>query len=190
MDQILKLSKRAISLVMLMTSCSLLFSGCEKEVKKVDLFEAEIDGVVYNLKTVNITATEGQYLYLQGDYENDELGLTVALDFCNLFGWPQQNRFPIFQDSCADKTVAISQTQVNFLYKPRFFVSYTTYNELPDGFSEVVLEAFRTVSSEDYNIKGTYRMYLPRVENDPPNTADSLLVTGRFHFLRIPRDRD
>lgn len=173
-------------MILLLVFTAMLFNACKKEEKNVELFEAEIDGVLYNLIIEEQTAKQGEFLYTQGSFENAEIALTVRLDLCNLFGWPQTNTFPILQDSCVDKNGAISETQVNFFYKPRTFVSYTTYNLAADGFSEVVFEEFRITSNDDYNIKATYRMRLPRFEFDPPTFPDSLLVTGRFHFKKTP----
>ncbi|MDP2188403.1 MAG: hypothetical protein Q8J69_06940 [Sphingobacteriaceae bacterium] len=186
MGQILSQLKNTSSKILLLVFIAMLFSACKKEEKNVNLFEAEIDGVVYSLKREYLSMLEGEFLYTQGHYANDEFSITVGLDFCNLFGWPQQNTFPIFRDSCMDKNGAISQTQVNMLYKPGGFVSYTTYNLAPDGFSEVIFEAFRFTATDDYNIKATYRMRLPSFRNYPPPIPDSLLVTGRFHFKRTP----
>jgi hypothetical protein len=186
MDQILSQLKNTSSKILLLVFIAMLFSACKKEEKNVNLFEAEIDGVLYNLKREHLRMLEGEFLYTQGYYANDALGITVGLDFCNLFGWPQQNSYPIFRDSCIDKNGAISQTQVNMQYKPGGFVSYTTYNLAPDGFSEVTFEAFRITATDDYDVKATYRMRLPRVDFDPPTFPDSLLVTGRFHFKRTP----
>ncbi|MFN3529977.1 MAG: hypothetical protein ACK417_08675 [Bacteroidia bacterium] len=190
MDQILKFSINYSSKLLLGVMALILFFGCKKEEKNVNLFEAEIDGTVYTLKREHLRIQEGEYVYTQGAFENDEILVVVGLDLCNLAPWAEQNRFPIFRDSCADKNGALSHTQVNLRYKtpPSMRVSYTTYNEIPDGFSEVVFEAFQVASIYDYNIKGTYRIRLARVENDPPNAPDSLLVTGRFHFRKIPRD--
>jgi hypothetical protein len=164
----------------------MLFSACKKEEKNVELFEAEIDGVVYNLKREHLRMLEGEYLYTQGTFENDDKTVSVRLDLCNLNAWPGQNVFPIFRDSCADKNGAISKTQVTLRFKPTSRVSYTTYNITPDGFSEVTFEEFSITANDDYNIKATYRMCLPRVENDPPTFPDSLLVSGRFHFKKTP----
>jgi hypothetical protein len=186
MDQILSVLKNTNSKILLLVFIALLFSACKKEEKNVNLFEAEIDGVVYSLKRVYLSMLEAEYLYTQGHYDNNEFGITVRLDFCNLFAWPQQSTFPIFRDSCIDKNEAISQTQVNMQYKPRSFVGYTTYNVAPDGFSEVTFEAFRFTATDDYNIKATYRMRLSRAKNRSTTFPDSLLVTGRFHFKRTP----
>lgn len=186
MDQILSQLKNTSCKILLLVFIAVLFNACKKEEKNVELFEAEIDGVVYNLRIEEFTSKMGEYLYTQGSFDNEEIALTVRLDLCNLFGWPQQNIFPVFRDSCADKNGAISKTQVNFFYKPRTFVSYTTYNLAADGFSEVNFEEFRITANDDYNIKATYRMRLPRVDFDPPTFPDSLLVTGRFHFKKTP----
>lgn len=190
MDQKINQPKIIISKLLLGVMALILFFGCKKEEKNVNLFEAEIDGTVYRLKREHLRIEEGEYVYTQGAFESDEIMVVVRLDLCNLSPWAEQNRFPIFRDSCADKNGALSHTQVNLWYKtpPRLSVGYTTYNEIPDGFSEVVFETFQVASIYDYNIKGTYRMRLARVENDPPNAPDSLLVTGRFHFRKIPRD--
>jgi hypothetical protein len=181
--------KNTRSKIMLLVFTAMLFNACKKEVKNVELFEAEIDGVVYNLKKVHLTMLEGEFLYTQGFLDNDEIRVTVRLDLCNLFGWPQTNTFPIFRDSCVDKNGAISETQVILRYKPRSVTGYTTYNLAADGFSEVVFEEFRITSNDDYNIKATYRMRLPRAEGLPVIYADTLLVTGRFHFKKTPDDQ-
>lgn len=186
MDQILSQLKNTSSRILLLVFTAMLFNACKKEEKNIDLFEAEIDGVVYNLKREHLRTLEGEYLYTQGAFENDDFMLIVRLDLCNLSGWPQQNTFPILRDSCVDKNGAISKTQVNLWYRPSSSVSYTTYNLAADGFSEVNFEEFRITANDDYNIKATYRMRLPRVDFDPPTFPDSLLVTGRFHFKKTP----
>ena len=186
MDQILSQLKNTSSKILLLVFIAVLFNACKKEEKNVELFEAEIDGVVYNLQREHLRMLQGEYLYTQGSFDNDEFGVTLRLDLCNLFGWPQKNTFPILRDSCVDKNGGISQTQVNLQYKPRSFVSYTTYNLAADGFSEVNFEEFRITANDDYNIKANYRMRLPRVEGFPLTFPDSLLVTGRFHFKRTP----
>lgn len=186
MDQILSQLKNTSSRILLLVFTAVLFNACKKEEKNIDLFEAKIDGVVYNLRNEEFTSKMGEYLYIQGTFENDERTVSVRLDLCNLFGWPQQSTFPILRDSCVDKNGAISKTQVTLRFKPTSRVSYTTYNITSDGFSEVTFEEFRITANDDYNIKATYRMRLPRVENDPPTFPDSLLVTGRFHFKKTP----
>ena len=185
-DQILSQLKNTSSKILLLVFTAMLFSACKKEEKNVDLFEAEIDGVVYNLRNEELTSKMGEYLYTQGSLDNDKIRVTVRLDLCNLFGWPQQNTFPIFSDSCIDKNGAISETQVILRYKPSSATGYTTNTLAPDGFSEVVFEEFRITSNDDYNIKATYRMRLPRAEGLPVIYDDTLIVTGRFHYKKTP----
>lgn len=186
MDQILSQLKNTSSRILLLVFTAMLFNACKKEEKNIDLFEAEIDGVVYNLKREHLRTLEGEYLYTQGAFENDDLILIVRLDLCNLIGWPQQNTFPILRDSCVDKNGAISETLVMLRYKPRSATGYTTNNLAADGFSEVVFEEFRITANDNYNIKATYRMRLPRAEGLQVIYDDTLIVTGRFHFKKTP----
>ena len=97
MDQILSQLKNTSSKILLLVFTAVLFNACKKEEKNVELFEAEIDGVLYNLRIEEQTAKQGEYLYTQGSFDNDEFGVTLRLDLCNLFGWPQKTPFRYYE---------------------------------------------------------------------------------------------
>ncbi|MDP2188404.1 MAG: hypothetical protein Q8J69_06945 [Sphingobacteriaceae bacterium] len=185
-DQILSQLKNTSSKILLLVFIVMLFSACKKEEKNVNLFEAEIDGVVYSLKRESLRMLEGEFLYTQGAYETKDTFVFVRLDFCNLFAWPQQNTFPVLRDSCADMNGAISKTQVTTSFNAGVFASYVTSSTVSDGFSTVTFEKFRVTSNEDYDVKAVYRMRLLRSENTRRTFPDSMLITGRFHIKKTP----
>lgn len=189
MDQILSQLKNTSSRILLLVFTVMLFSACKKEEKNIELFEAEISGRLYQLKVVNNTSIPWKILFLQGEYEDDDVSINVRLDLCNLEAWPHQTSFPIFKDSCVTSNSA--GTNKSFFSirnkRTRAYEAYVVENDIPDGYSEVNFEEFRGLSSSDYNFKGTYKMRLPLDWFSPPaQPSDTGGISGRFHFKRTP----
>jgi len=161
-------------------------TGCEKEVQKrhKDVLEVTLNGITYDLSIDNNSGTPGENAFIQGSFKSESSYVGLVLDLCNLEAWPNQKSFPIFKDSCNYFNIGFTQSTIGFRIGQNKITTYTTQNLVPDGFSLVEFEEFKGTSNTDYEIKGTFRMKLPGNEMNPPEAADSCLVTGRFHFKR------
>lgn len=189
MVPILSQLKKTSSKILLLVFTAMLFYACKKEEKNIDLFEAEISGRLYQLKVVNNTSIPGKLLFLQGEYEDDDVSINVRLDLCNLEAWPSQTTFPIFKDSCVTSNGAGINKSFFAIRNKRTqgYEAYVVENAIPDGHSEVSFEEFQGISNSDYNFKGTYKMRLPLDWFSPPaQPSDTGVISGRFHFKRTP----